>query len=178
MTEERASGADERLFDRLLQGTRKEGVDKLIEWLHTTDFYTAPASSKYHLCREGGLLEHSINVYMMSMEQIQGYRLCDIAGLDMCCLLHDVCKIGLYEPVDGGYRYNKEVGELGHGSRSVELIEQFIKLTPEEEEAIRYHMGLWDCDDKKLIGDVYHRNTMAWVLHAADEAATFVEEKD
>lgn len=165
-----------KLFDSVLSACNREGMDKLLAWLHTTDFYTAPASSKYHLNREGGLLEHSVNVWTLMWKEAAADGIPN-ASKDIVSLLHDVCKVGLYTPVDGGYRYNKEVGDLGHGSCSVELIERFIELTPEEAEAIRWHMGLWDSADRKTVGEVYRRNTLAWKLHVADEEATFVIEK-
>lgn len=165
-----------KLFDSVLLASGRDGMDKLLAWLHTTDFYLAPASSKYHLCREGGLLEHSVNVWTSMWMGAAADGIPD-ASRDIAALLHDVCKVGLYKPVEGGYRYNKEVGDLGHGSCSVELIERFIELTPEEAEAIRWHMGLWDSADRKTVGEVYRRNVLAWKLHAADEEATFIVEK-
>ena len=51
-------------FIYLLKNTKRENIDKLIEWLEKeTDFFSAPASTKYHLNYEGGLLVHSLNVF-------------------------------------------------------------------------------------------------------------------
>lgn len=173
MTDEKIKENAER-FDELLRETGRDGIGEMIRRMHDSGFYTAPASTIYHLSEPGGLLKHSLNVWdcFSEMGKAEFY-----SSAIICCLLHDLCKIDLYTPVDGGYRYNKEVGDLGHGTRSVGLIQQFIELTPEEEEAIRYHMGLWDCDDRRAVGDVYRRNELAWMLHMADEAATFIVEK-
>ena len=93
-------------FDDLLRSTGREGIENLIEWLHTTDFYTAPASTRFHLCHEGGLLEHSLNVYYAFKSKSQNpvwKKIFDDSSLGesgaiLVPLLHDVCKADVYEP--------------------------------------------------------------------------------
>lgn len=191
MTEEKIKENAER-FDELLRETGRDGIEDLIRWMHESGFYTAPASTRYHLAEPGGLLQHSLNIwdcYAAIGDGLEDYldniieKKCNMDRDRMynssviCCLLHDLCKVGLYTEENGVYRYNKVVGVEGHGIRSIALAARYIQLTPYESEAIVYHMGLWDNDDRKEIGDVYGENMIAFLLHAADEAATFIVEK-
>lgn len=50
-------------FEKLLTSVKREGMDRLLEFIRKSDFYKAPASTRFHSCHEGGLLEHSLNVY-------------------------------------------------------------------------------------------------------------------
>lgn len=136
-------------------------------WLEKTDFFTAPASTKYHLSVEGGLLEHSLNVYNRLLELVKnenlkrtGSNVVDertLENVTICALLHDVCKVNFYKVA---YRNQKnettkewkkvpyytveDKFPYGHGEKSVFLIERFIRLTVEEAMAIRWHMGGFD----------------------------------
>lgn len=115
-----------KTFDELLRSTQRDGIDNLIRWLHTTDFYTAPASTKYHLCHPGGLLEHSLNVYNALRskhsnptwkkafeESSLGY-----SGIIIVSLLHDVCKADVYKPtVKNKKVYNPAGSEEDAGGR-------------------------------------------------------------
>ncbi|MFA5240718.1 MAG: hydrolase, partial [Phycisphaerae bacterium] len=78
-------------FIKLWQSVERDGVKELLEWLETTDFYTAPCSTRYHLAREGGLLEHSLNVYECLFKRDEAYESTIITALS-----HDFCKIGFY----------------------------------------------------------------------------------
>lgn len=169
---------------------KREGIWELTEWLANTDFFTAPASSRYHGCFEGGLVQHSLNVYS------QLKRLCNWFGCDasdesiaIVSLFHDLCKIGCYKtemrwrkdknnqweqyPT---YRFEEDFAYGGHGAKSVFLVQSFIKLTPEEASAINCHMGQWDASTYSNPTEVYCRNKLAWLLHVADEAADFLME--
>ena len=162
------------------ENIKREGSDKLLEWLWDSDFFKAPASTRYHLACEGGLCEHSINVY-------NNFECDNPETKAICALLHDVCKINFYKSdfrnvknADGNwekvpYYSIDEKFPFGHGEKSVFLIERFMKLTIEEAVAIRFHMGEFEKD--KATSDAYNKYTLAVLLHIADLKATFIDEK-
>lgn len=168
-------------FIQLLKEIDREGMDKLIEFLNNSDFFRAPASTRFHGSVEGGLLEHSMKVYEI-LKQKAG----DSDSVRIIALLHDICKTNFYK-VD--YRNAKnELGvwekvpyytiddtiPYGHGEKSVMMISEFIKLTPEERYAIRWHMGF--TEPKELyttIGQAYKKYPIALLVHEADLEATY-----
>ena len=177
-------------FIELLKSTNREGIEDLIAFLDKTDFYTAPASTRFHGSFEGGLLEHSLKVY-----EILDYKVkhCVIDmnvsedTIKLVALLHDICKLNFYK-VD--YRNAKNaLGEwekvpyytvddtipYGHGEKSVMMISEYIKLTPEEKYSIRWHMGY--TEPKELyntIGSAYKKYPLALLIHEADLEATYL----
>lgn len=177
-------------FVSLCSEINREGIDKLMEWLEGSDFYTAPASKKFHGDYEGGLLEHSLNVYDELKRLLQVYG--DAVNVSeetvrIVSLFHDLCKVNFYT-VEKRNRKNEQgqweqyncynIKEKfcygGHGSKSVFLIQNFIHLLPEEAVAVECHMGAWD--GNKDVGSAYEQFPIAWLTHVADEAATFVIE--
>lgn len=167
----------------------REGIDELLNWLESTDFYTCPASSKYHLSCEGGLLQHSLNVYDELIRLLEAYPEIEASSetIAIITLFHDLCKIGLYKPEarnrknDKGqweqyttYSRNEELHYGGHGSKSVYLIQKFLNLTDEEAVAINCHMSCWD--GNTTVGEAYAQFPLAWLLHVADESATYIIE--
>lgn len=134
---------------------KRPGAVELLAWLETTDFFKAPASTKYHGAYPGGLVEHSLNVCRELMSSLSAEASTESRAV--CALLHDVCKAGVYHP-ETKRRKNQETGAwedyqgytyrdpfpLGHGEKSVYLISRFIRLTGEEALAIRWHMGPYD----------------------------------
>ena len=189
----------------------REGANEFLEWLKTTDFFTAPASSKYHLAIPGGLLQHSLNVFKRLRQVTPNWVGANytIETLTLVSLLHDICKVNTYKEIRRNVKtYDKEkvataepnqvkhdatgnyIWEsipayeiddqflFGHGEKSVYLINQFMKLTDEEAQAIRFHMSSWKHDDISLVGKVYSANYLAFFLHVADEMATYLDEND
>ena len=176
---------------------KREGSDKLLEYLQSksSDFFTAPASTRYHGAYEGGLVEHSVNVYHCLVDYLSRDRVKDIYKLSyddetiaIVALLHDVCKINCYVP---GTRNVKDANGVwqqvpvyefedrlpyGHGEKSVYIISGFMKLTREEAFAIRYHMGFSGTEDKRSIGDVFGMFPLAFALCTADMEATYFME--
>lgn len=168
-------------FIELLRQTNREGIESLIDFLNKTDFFEAPASTKFHGCYKGGLLEHSIKVYEILKNKTE-----DSDTVKIVALLHDVCKANFYK-VD--YRNAKNAQGIwekvpyytiddtipyGHGEKSVMMISEFIKLTPEERYAIRWHMGF--TEPKELystIGAAYKKYPLALLIHEADLEATY-----
>lgn len=171
----------------------REGIDSLLAWLQATDFFTAPASSRYHGAFEGGLVMHSLNVYRRLKDLNEFYDMdgagCSRESEAIVALFHDLCKVNYYKVSSRNVK-NEQTGQWekvpfykveedfpfgGHGSKSVYLAQYFVKLTPEEAAAINCHMGPWDRHDYGKPGEVYECNRLAWLLHVADEAATYID---
>ena len=168
-------------FINLLKQTNREGTDKLIEFLERTDFFEAPASTRFHGCFKGGLLEHSLKVYEILKTKTE-----DSASVKIIALLHDVCKANFYKVDYRNAKNEQGVWEkvpyytvddtipYGHGEKSVMMISEFIKLTPEERYAIRWHMGF--TEPKELYGTIgiaYKKYPIALLTHEADLEATY-----
>lgn len=180
---------DRTRFIDLCRRTKREGIEELLAWLDKTDFYTAPASSKYHGAFPGGLLKHSLNVYDELQRLLIAYPEIQVPtdSAIIAPLLHDLCKVdfyatekrnrkndaGLWESYDY-YTINEKFCYGGHGSKSVFLAQHFIKLTIDEAVAINCHMGFSDGD--KYVGNAYEQRPFAWLLHVADEAACYIKE--
>ena len=181
---------------------KREGADKLLEWLsEKCDFFSAPASSKFHNAFEGGLCEHSLNVARRLKMLVDGekklhpekesiMRITD-ESVVICGLLHDVCKANFYK-VD--FRNKKEDGEwirvpyytideelpYGHGEKSVYIINGFLRLTREEALAINWHMGGFDSRVKGgdySISSAFEKYPLAVLTHIADIEASYLDER-
>ena len=179
----------------------RDGIENLMTYLEESDFYTSPASTKYHGAYEGGLVEHSINVYYSLKDTLQY-----IFGKDwqqrysaetvaVVSLFHDLCKIGRYKSdfknvknQETGqwyetkiYVYNPEYHNMGHATKTLSILLDYISLTEIEKEAIYWHMGAFDIGDYNTKSDLcraYNRNTLAYALNSADMDATFIIEND
>lgn len=182
----------EKFIKLYKQKIQREGADKLLEWLCKTDFFVAPASTRFHGSEEGGLLKHSLNVYEMlsSSEFLQDINPESIA---ITSLLHDLCKVNFYKTEMRNYK-NEETGKwekvpyytiddqmpYGHGEKSVYIVSGFIKLTREESMAINWHMGGFDDRVKGgsyALGGAFEKYPLALELHIADMRATYQLEK-
>lgn len=189
----------EKFIQIYQQFIKREGADKLLEYLTSpaSDFFTAPASSRFHSAFEGGLCEHSLNVY----ECLKGYldtpRVKNTYGFEysdesvaIVALLHDLCKINVYKK---GFRNVKdEKGTwqrvdtfeyedklpYGHGEKSVYIISGYMKLTREEAFAIRYHMGYSSTEDVRNVSAAFEMFPLAFALSTADSEATYYVESD
>lgn len=156
-------------FVALCESVDRHGMDELLKWLETTDFYFAPASRGYHGAYAGGLLEHSLNVYDELKRLLAVYPEVEVPedSVIIASLFHDLCKINFYT-VEKRNRKNDETGVWekydaytikekfcfgGHGSKSVYLAQHFISLTPDEAVAINCHMSCWD--GNKDVGSAY-----------------------
>lgn len=137
-----------------LLSVKREGMPELVAFLDKTDYYTAPASTKYHLSNKHGLMEHHYNLYnaMLEIRKLFNLTISD-ATLIIISLLHDVCKVGLYKKVGDIYEYDKEVIKRGHAKLTLERIKMFIKLTEEEEMVIKFHMGTFGVKGCYLINE-------------------------
>lgn len=178
-------------FERIVgENIHRDGIVEFIDWLRGTDFFTAPASTRYHGCHEGGLLLHSLNVYAQLNNLCRWYG-CPATKetITLVSLFHDVCKAGCYKVVMRWrknqqdkweqyptYEFKEDFAYGGHGSKSVFLIQSFMQLSSEEAAAINCHMGQWDSTTYSNPTEVYCRSMLAWLLHVADEAADFLME--
>lgn len=168
-------------FIKLLKEVNREGIDKLIEFLEDSDFFEAPASTRYHGNWKCGLLEHSMKVYEVLKQKTE-----DNDSVRIVALLHDICKVNYYKieyrnaKINGVWEqvpyYTVEDSiPYGHGEKSVMMISEFIKLTPEEKYAIRWHMGF--TEPKELYGTIsaaYKKYPLALFTHEADLEVTYL----
>ena len=171
----------------LLKSTNREGMDKLIEFLEKSDFFKAPASTKFHGDHEGGLAEHSFKVYEILKEKVAFAKInIPEETIIISALLHDICKtnfykidyrnaknsLGVWEKVP--YYTIEDTIPYGHGEKSVMMLTEYIKLTNEEKYAIRWHMGF--SEPKELygtLGQAFTKYPFALLLHEADLEATY-----
>ena len=190
---------EERFLDLYRGKIRREGADKLLEFLRSpqSDFFTAPASARYHSAFEGGLLAHSLNVYDCLCDYLARRRVTDLYGLAypeesvaIAALLHDLCKVNCYKP---GFRNQKDENGVwqrvptyefsdplpyGHGEKSVYIISGYLRLTRDEAFAIRYHMGFSGSEDPRSVGDALRMFPLAFALSVADMEASYFLEKN
>lgn len=188
--------SNKREILELLNTVERSGIDKLIKYLEISDFFQAPASTKFHLNCEGGLAHHSLNVYKCLLADSEGViskDTCILAGL-----LHDICKLGVYKKVKKSIKigtmvndYGKTVNQwdeidvyefddpapLGHGEKSVFVLMQFIRLSLVEIAMIRWHMG----PPKDDTWGEFYKACDKWpevmLMHNADMKATYLVEK-
>lgn len=169
--------------------TRKGSVE-LLEWIQKTDFFTAPASTKFHCACECGLVMHSVSVFNTLIEKHFDEEKDSLESFAICALLHDLCKAQFYKVSTRNVK-NDETGQwekvpyytvddsfpYGHGEKSVFLIERFMRLKLEEAMAIRWHMGGFDDNSGYAISQAYDRYPLAVKLHLADLESTYLREK-
>ena len=125
-----------------LQSVKREGITNLIEYLCNSDYFTSPASTCYHEAYPGGLCVHSLNLlYAFNEANKKMNKPIPHDSVIICSLLHDLCKIGAYKSTGKGYESIK--GLKGPATLSISRITEHIKLTQQEEDIIRYHMGLF-----------------------------------
>ena len=192
--------AKEEFIEIYRENIRRDGADALLDYLeHKSDFFTAPASARFHGAYAGGLCEHSVNVYHCLTAYLERERVKELYGLEypaesvaLVSLLHDVCKAQFYKVATRNVK-NDETGQwekrpyysvedafpYGHGEKSVYLIERFVRLKPAEAMAIRWHMGGFDEAVKGgsfAISAAYDRYPLAVKLHLSDLEATYLRE--
>ena len=187
----------ERFIQVYNENIKREGADKLLEYLlsSSSDFFVAPASARYHSSFEGGLCEHSLNVFNCLVGYLESDHVKNDLKLSysresiaIVSLLHDLCKINVYKK---GFRNVKEENGVwkrvdtfeyddpmpyGHGEKSVYMISPFMKLTREEAFAIRYHMGYSSTEDPRNISAAFEMFPLAFALSVADSEATYFVE--
>ena len=175
-----------------LDGSNIKGF---LDWLGRSDFFTAPASSKYHASYQGGLCQHSLNVYdnLIKLVELKAPGKYSEDSLKIVALLHDISKTNFYEFYDKNVK--NEAGEWvkvreyktrevedrfiygSHEQNSEFITHTFFPLSVEESVAILHHHGgmSWD-SAKDDISAIYDRFPLALLLHLADMAATYLDE--
>lgn len=171
---------------------KRDGIENLLQFVEGTDFYTSPASTRYHGSFEGGLVLHSLNVFA-ELKKLCTWYDCDVSmeSIALVALFHDLCKADTYtiemrwRKNDNNqweqyptYKRDEKFAYGGHGSKSVYLVQSFMRLEPFEASAINCHMGQWDATTYSNPTEVYECNKLAWLLHVADEAATYLDDKE
>lgn len=193
-------------FEREMALVARPGVDRLMEYIRKSDFYTAPASTKYHLACEGGLLQHSLNVLdamrgllhwrsdMKWEYRVAGTVADTIPGesVTLVALLHDLCKTYFYTTSTRNVK-NDQTGQwekkpfytisdkmpLGHGPKSAMLAKEYIELTTPEMYAIWHHMGFnGNFENDTTVGAAFEKYPLALVLHTADMMASRIMEAE
>lgn len=180
------------------ENIKREGSKELLEYLTDEtkcDFFSAPASTRYHGAYEGGLLEHSINVYKCLKDYLNRDKVKEEFGLSfsdetiaIVALLHDMCKINVYKTSmrnvkdESGqwtkvpfYQFEDNL-PYGHGEKSVYMISGYMRLSRDEAFAVRYHMGFSGEENKNSIGNALDMFPLALALNIADMEATFLVE--
>ena len=177
----------------------REGSAELLDYLENkSDFFTAPASARYHGAYAGGLCDHSVNVFRCLEAYLARDRVKEVYGVEypmesvaIAALLHDLCKIGCYragtrnvkDDATGKWEkvptfFYEDKLPYGHGEKSVYIASGFMRLTREEAMAIRWHMGFSGDEDKRLVGQALQQYPLAFALSVADMEATYFLEKE
>ena len=174
--------AKEEFIQIYQENVHREGADALLDYLeHKSDFFTAPASARYHGSYAGGLCDHSVNVYHCLAAYLERERVRELYGLEasaesiaIASLLHDVCKTGCYK---SGTRNVK--GPDGKWQSVPTFFFEDTLLTREEAMAIRWHMGFSGTEDSRMVGQALQQYPLAFALSVADmEATYFLENED
>ena len=189
----------ERFIDIYKTHIKRDGADKLLEYLisEKSDFFEAPASTRFHGSFKGGLVSHSLNVYDCMLDYMKRETVKEKFNLKasdetiaITALLHDLCKINIYKSSfrnvkgDDGvwrkvdtYEFDDKL-PYGHGEKSVYIISGFMRLSREEAFAIRYHMGFSGDENKNTVGNALEAFPLALALNIADMEATFFLESE
>lgn len=185
----------EQIFNEYI---KRDGSQRLLEWIRSTDFYTAPASTRFHGSYPCGLVQHSLNVFNRLKQEYEleygpGLTPEQLETVAIVALLHDLCKANYYD-VEMRNRKNEQgqwekypayiVNDrlpYGHGEKSVYIVSGFMRLTREEAMAIRWHMGGFDDSAKGgsySVGNAFEMFPLAVLVHLADMKATYFDEKE
>ncbi len=194
-------------FCRRLRSTNREGVEKIIMFLDGLGFFTAPASTRFHLNYKSGLVEHSLNVCDVALDIREAMvRRCDdlekrlpVDSVVIASLLHDVCKADIYRPLSHrlkkmasvfgfgckipSYRVDYGSQPFGHGEKSVILLlKNGLEMTDDEMLAIRWHMGAWNLpfQSSDIIGNLNKAKAISplvTLIQSADGLASQIMEK-
>lgn len=168
------------------KGCSEQEVSRFCQWIQSTDFFSAPASTRFHGSFEGGLCKHHMDVYNEAVDllKLPKFKNVDSTSAYLVALVHDFCKIGLYVPYmrnvkneDTGrweqvraYKYDKPQYPLGHGVASMYVAQQFMRLTREECLAVRWHMGSYSVckNEESEYQEAADRYPLVLLLHIAD----------
>lgn len=184
-------GYKEEFISIFKENISRQGSQELLDWMLKTDFFTAPASTKYHCACPEGLVMHSLSVYKVMMEKHFEEGVDNPESFAICALLHDLCKAQFYKISSRNVK-NQETGKweqvpyysvedafpYGHGEKSVFLIERFMRLKTAEAMAIRWHMGGFEESNGFTVSLAYEKYPIAVKLHLSDLESTYIREKN
>lgn len=200
ITKEKITENKKKFLGVLRQCTRS-GIEELISFLENeTDFFLAPASSKYHNNCKGGLVDHSLQVYnefgnkiliMSSSEDYDNNHILPTDSIILCGLLHDICKINTYHEglkwiknAETFYKWKqqkcweiKDTLPLPHGSKSVYYIQKYVDVTKLEALIITYHMAILDTFDRFKYFNVCSQYPLVMLFQHADHQAALLKEQ-
>ena len=186
----------QRFIEIFRDKIKRDGADELLDFLQNrSDFFTAPASTRYHGACEGGLLAHSLNVYDCLVDILNRPRVKEVYGIEysdesiaIAALMHDICKVNFYKTsfrnakdengkwVSVPYYTIEDNLPYGHGEKSVYIVSGYMRLTRDEAFAIRYHMGFSGTEDPGNVGRALEMFPLAYALCCADMEAAFLME--
>lgn len=187
-------------IEKLLMSTGRSGMEGLLRYMDECGFYTAPCSSRFHLAKEGGLAEHSLNVLKIAdkLREVL-YPEFPVDSVVICAILHDLGKAGQfgkpgyvpnmlkgratkanpnpepYQSTTKPYTSNPDLMYIDHEIRSIQIISQFVELTEEENWAILMHNGMYGQFKYEIQGK---ETPLYLILHMADMWASRVIEKE
>ena len=184
LTPEQIEGNKKEILDIFAQYVHRDGIEKLLDYLvNKSDFFTAPASTRFHGSYDGGLAQHSLNVYHCFKAYLERERVRDMYKLTaseetiaICALLHGTRNVkneqtGQWDKVPT-YFFDDKL-PYGHGEKSVYMITGFMRLTREEAFAIRYHMGFSGEENANNVGKAFEMFPLAFALSTADMEASY-----
>ena len=180
-------------FLSLCSNIKRDGIEGLIEWINSSDFFDAPASTRFHGSYSGGLCEHSLNVYDEMRRLLSAYPDIEVSDetVIITTLFHDLCKVNFYTVSERNVK--NEYGEwikvpyyavenqgilVGHGYKSARLVNKYLSITDEEYMAIVHHMGYSSDDNIANVSEIFNKSQLALLLHIADTKATFIDENE
>ncbi len=196
MNEEELERVQEEFVTTFNQYITRDGSGNLLDWLMGSDFFQAPASTRFHSAFKGGLCQHSLNVFkrfvkVLTMEYGEDFT--DVISMEsvaIIALLHDVCKVDFYKTEYRNVKHNGEWIQVpyysvedklpyGHGEKSVYIISSFMKLSREEAMCINWHGGGFDervRGGSYAMAEAYYKFPTAMLFHSADMMATYLDE--
>lgn len=167
------------------ENIKRNGIEELMDMLERTDFYTAPASRRYHDSEEGGLVKHSVDVFEILDRDLNKDDAYSMESKAIVALFHDICKVGYYKVemrntkdekgkwIQVPYYTIDDQLPLGHSEKSIIMLQDFMKLTSDEILAINAHMGGFD-ERKNVISNTFNICPLALHLHIADMKSTYL----
>jgi len=191
LTKEQIEQNKNEFLEIIRTNVKREGTEELLSYLQKTDFFSCPASTKFHCDYEGGLCEHSLSVYKRLKRMVAAEEKVEASEetIAICGLLHDVCKANYYKVQMRNTKQNGAWVEqpfytvddslpFGHGEKSVYIINGFMRLTREEAMAINWHMGFTDARAQVgyALSEAFRKFPLATLMHAADFLSTYIDE--
>lgn len=194
-----AQGAFKKEYEEIFKkNIKRDGAEKLLAYLKDSDFYKAPASTRFHSNYSGGLVEHCVKVYHRFVRMLQAdygedyfKKNPDMAeSAAVIALLHDICKVGCYKIEERNVKVGAEWIKkpyfgyddplpYGHGEKSVYMISGFMRLSREEAMAINWHMGGYDARNQNgsyILSEAFQKFPIALLFHVADLMTSYLDE--